>query len=63
MVKSLFMEKSKNGKNWSKNAGAEIPNVVSLFEGDHHDCSPVEQSHLLLLWHFHGIVFLLASER
>jgi hypothetical protein len=38
-------------KNRIKNAGAEIPNVVNLFEGDHHDCSPVKESHLSPLAH------------
>jgi hypothetical protein len=51
------MEKVKIRKNRMKNAGVEIPNVVNLFEDDRHDCDPVEQSHLLLLWHFHGIIF------
>jgi hypothetical protein len=34
-----------------KNAGVEISNVVNLFEGDHHDCSPVKESHLSPLAH------------
>ncbi len=41
------------GKNWMKNAGVEVSNVVILFESDHHDCGPVKQSNLLLLWHIH----------
>jgi hypothetical protein len=47
------------GKNRMKNAGAEIPNIVNLFEGDHHDCGPVKQYHLLLLWHFQVIILFL----